>query len=103
MRADVNHVRAAFDLVGDHPKRGETRSYDAQTRTIETNDNRVREARIEPVPGTQEEFYLYLTEGKVEDRLTLTRKSLGRKIDEDGLYPALHAILGDPKGWPRQT
>jgi len=103
VRHDVDTIRMAFSLVGEHPKRGEKRAYDAMTRQVPENPDSYRKARIEHVPGTQEEFYLYIVQGKCEDRLTLTRNSLGRKkLDDEGLSQALHAILGDPPGWPRR-
>jgi hypothetical protein len=54
---------------------------------------------LEEVLGTTEEFYLFRMEGQVEDRLTLTRKSIGAATDEQGLFRALREILGDPPGW----
>jgi hypothetical protein len=111
-RHNMNNLRYAFHLVGKHEQRGDLKSYDGQTRTLElqklrrmvnNNPDTHREVRIEHVPGTQEEFYLYIVEGKCEDRLTLTRASIGfKKADEKGLQQALVAILGDPPNWPRQ-
>ena len=113
VRHDVDYVRYAFHLAGSHKKRGEVKSYDGQTRRLELpslrrmvkgNPDTHREARIEHVPGTREDFYLYIIQGQCEDRLTLTRASLGfKKADGEGLYQVLFDVLGDPPKWPRQT
>ncbi len=100
-RRDVDRVRFALAEVGKHPYRGAVRSTDAQTRQVPENDHKLREARIAHVPGTREEFYVYLVEGQCEDRLTMTRASIGQQTSEEGLYRALREILRDPPGWPR--
>jgi hypothetical protein len=103
MRHDPNHVRMGLDLSAKHPKRGEKKAYDGETRIVPENRDDYRAVRIEHVPGTREEFHVYIIEGKSEDRLTFTRQSLGRKVDEDGLLQVLRDILGDPPGWPRKS
>lgn len=95
----MNDLRAAFSVVGDHPRRGPFRSYDGQTRWAPESPPDERDAWLEEVPGMADELHLYRIEGQVEDRLTLSRRSIGTATSDQGLFRALREIIGDPPGW----